>query len=113
MYIPKEEFEKCGLLEPKPVQVNTPLEELQDEIERLDRELKQTEAQDQVVIDNLRKENAKMKCWALHLSENYFIAWAAYLFKLHKRKRAKRIENLSEKYGIAYRKAKKALREGK
>lgn len=57
MYIPKESLEKCGLLEPKPVQVNTPLEQLQTENEKLKTEQKYL----QYNLDDWRNEADMMK----------------------------------------------------
>lgn len=47
-----------------------------DEHERLKRELKQTEVQDQVVFENLREENAKLKCLALHAMCRWLDSWS-------------------------------------
>lgn len=90
--------------------------ELQAENERLKGELKQTEAQDQVVIDGLRKENAKLKCLALHLfvrvGYQEYENWSRIRDghpkpNLKKRYRWWRIAQRSEE---AYRKAKAELR---
>lgn len=90
-------------------EIDRQLEELEAKNELLKRELKQTEAQDKVVIDGLRKENARLRCTALHLFSKHFfdcywnIEGPNHIRYLH----------LHEKYDEAYRKAKKALREGK
>lgn len=85
------------------------IENLQNENERLKGELKQMEVQDQVVVDTLRRENEKLKCLALHLFSKYFFDcyWNS------EGPDSIRYLHLSQKYGEAYRKTKKVLREGK
>lgn len=132
MYISREEIEKCGLLESKSVQVNTPLEtkniceikikELQAENERLHKKiaayederkcLSETVTCDATVILNLNKENAKLKCLTiLYKREMNRFKTAFYGLSLK--------FNLAEFYETkfrsdckAYRKAKAKLKEG-
>lgn len=100
-------------LAPAIIELNRINEELQAENERLKRELKQMEVQDQVVFDRLRKENAKLKCLAiLYKKEMNRFKTAFYGLSLK--------FNLAEFYETkfisdceAYRKAKKELKEGK
>lgn len=87
-------------------------QKLQAENEKLKGELKQTEVQDQVVIDGLRNENAKLKCLALHAMSEYFYLKAETYTDIEVEKYLK-VMMWATKSRKAYRKAKKALREGK
>lgn len=98
--------------------------DLKAENERLKRELKQTEAQDQVVIDGQRKENAKLKCLALHLFKHLayhecddwnYIGDGLAESKLKKRcvRNADRWWRIAKRCNEAYRKARESLRAGK
>lgn len=93
-------------LAPAVIELNRMNEELQAENEKLKGELKQTEAQDQVVIDGLRNENAKLKCLALHAMSYAVVSLTSNTNKF-------KPFRLFVKYNDAYRKAKMALREGK
>lgn len=98
--------------------------QLETENERLKRELKQIEVQGQVVFDGLRKENAKLKCLALHLFERVALKeaseWSEFydcaslnakseMYKNHE----ERWLRIAKRCNEAYRNAKKALKEGK
>lgn len=90
-------------------------DKLEAENERLKAELKQTEAQDQVVFDGLRKENAKLKCLILHLFGLigfYASEWYSEYDEERQVRRAVKWWKIHIKYNKAYLKAKKALREG-
>lgn len=99
--------------------------DLQAENERLKRELKQTEAQDQVVVDGLRKEIAKLHCLVLHLfftvAHEEWSVWTNILYdpestskdKERARRNRSRWGRILNKTFPAYRKAKAELKEKK
>lgn len=132
MFIPREEIEKCGLLEPKPILVNTPLEtkniyeikikELQVENERLKKKiadyederkcLSETITCDANVIHNLNKENAKLKCLAILYKKEMNRFKGSFYGLAFKFKRQALYIKKFERDCKAYRKAKAKLKEG-
>lgn len=98
---------------------------LQAENERLERELKQMEVQDQVVFDGLRKENAKLKCLALHSMSEYCFAKGTIICtnleftkqSINEDRKMIHKVNIRDRWGEyfaeSYRKMNKALMEGK
>lgn len=97
-------------------EIDRQLEELEAENERLKKKLEQTEANNELqcksleahseLITKFRKENAKLKCLALHAMSYAVVSLTSNTNKF-------KPFRLFVKYNDAYRKAKKDLREGK